>query len=82
MTIKNIGFGSETTYHSVRYNLYLDDTDTNNVYFTNSANKKYIIPIDTDIRNLINMNRKIWITLSDKKTSEITDNDIPIIEII
>jgi len=68
-----IGYGSVSAYDSLRYRLYFD---VNIAYFTDAINNKYIIKLDDKYIQLINKNKKIWITLSQLSPKQISDNNI------
>lgn len=61
----NIGFINISIYDSVRYNLFYDK-NTNLAYFIYS-NKKYNIKLNNEYIKKIKENKKIWITINEKK---------------
>ena len=61
----NIGFVNISIYDSVRYNLFYDK-NTNLAYFIYS-NKKYNIKLNNEYIKKIKENKKIWITINEKK---------------
>jgi hypothetical protein len=67
-----IGYGNVSKYDSLRYDLFLDKT--NNAYFY-AHKQKYIIKLNNDIIKEININKRIWVTLSDKSPSQIKENN-------
>lgn len=69
-----IGFGSVSDYDSIRYPLYLDNT--NKAFFTDAPGKKYSVQLDDKYLQIINQNKKIWIILSNKSHREIKENNI------
>jgi hypothetical protein len=80
----SIGYGSISSYHSSRHDLFFDET-THSAYFE-ADGCKYTIKLNDMYITNINQNKKIWIILSQKKPSinvnaELDENDI-IIKII
>lgn len=69
-----IGYGSVSAYDSLRYTLYLDSTNT--AFFTDAANKKYIIKLNNEHIQLINQHKKLWITLTQLSPGKIIENKI------
>jgi hypothetical protein len=61
----NIGFVNISIYDSVRYNLFYDK-NTNLAYFI-YTNKKYNIKLNNEYIKKIKENKKIWITINEKK---------------
>ena len=61
----NIGFVNISIYNSVRYNTFYDK-NTNLAYFI-YTNKKYNIKLNNEYIKKIKENKKIWITINEKK---------------
>ena len=61
----NIGFVNISIYNSVRYNSFYDK-NTNLAYFI-YTNKKYNIKLNNEYIKKIKENKKIWITINEKK---------------
>lgn len=68
----NIGFGSISVYDAIKYNLFFDET-TNSAYFE-AFDHQYSIKLDNKYIEIINQNKKIWITLTRQVPRLITPN--------
>ena len=77
-----IGYGSISSYDSIRYDLFFNET-TNSAYFE-ALGRKYTIKLNDDHITNIKQNKKIWITMTQQKPSLINlntkfnENDITI----
>lgn len=77
-----IGYGSISIFHSVRYDLFFNET-TNSAYFE-AFGRKYTIKLNDSYITIIKQNKKIWITLTQKwpgfidSNTEFNENDITI----
>ena len=65
----NIGFGSISSYDSIRHDLFFD-TASNTAFFT-AFGQKYTIKLSDEYINIIAQNKKIWITLTQLPPSKI-----------
>jgi hypothetical protein len=69
-----IGYGSISSYDSLRYDLFFDET-TNSAYFVTHSGRKYTVKLNFMYCVYIKLNKKIWITLSQKMPSSIGLNE-------
>ncbi len=67
-----IGYGSVSSYDSVRYDLFFDETN-NSAYFEGFGSKYTIKLNDSYITN-IKQNKKLWITMTQQPPSFINSN--------
>jgi hypothetical protein len=78
-----IGYGSISSFHSVRYDLFFNET-TNSAYFVTFGGRKYTIKLNDSYITIIKQNKKIWITLTQQmprfinSNTEFNENDITI----
>ena len=78
-----IGYGSISSFDSVRYDLFFNET-TNSAYFETFSGRKYTIKLNDIYITLIKQNKKIWITLTQQmprfinSNTEFDENDITI----
>lgn len=78
----SIGYGSITSYDSIRHDLFFDET-TSSAYFEASG-RKYIVKLNNFYITNIKQNKKIWITLTQQmprfisSNTEFNENDITV----
>lgn len=78
----SIGYGSISSYHSIRYDLFFDET-THSAYFEANG-RKYTVKLNDMYITNINQNKKIWVILSQTPPrlinldAELDENDIVI----
>jgi hypothetical protein len=70
----NIGYGSVSSYDSIRYDLFYDKQ--NNVAYFNTLIKKYTMKLNNECTISISNGKKIWITLSQEPPSKIIEGTI------
>jgi len=80
-----IGYGSVSSYDSVRHDLFFNET-TNSAYFEGFG-REYTIKLNDSYITNIKQNKKIWITLTQQpptfinSNTKFSENDITIIYI-
>jgi hypothetical protein len=70
----NIGYGSVSSYDSIRYDLFFDSEKSS--AFFKCFGKTYNIKLPENYIGIINANKKIWITLTQLAPSKITNTTI------
>jgi hypothetical protein len=70
----NIGYGSISSYDSVRYDLFFDET-LNSAYFE-GVDRKYIVKLNYVHVAHIKQNKKLWITLSNLPPKHISSKTV------
>ena len=78
MNIINIGYGSQSVFHSLRHDLFFDKLS--NIAYFSTGLKKYSIRLNDECLNAIKNHKKIWVTLNYDKTKNKTTVSYEIFE--